>query len=161
MFLARYPGAEGVVTVDADGQHLAADVVRVAESFLATPDALVIGRGNSRGARPGAAGSATSSPAGCSAGWPGGGSPTHNRGCAASARRSPRGCSELAGERYEYEMNVLAACPRLPVPSGRRDRGGLPRRQPLVALQPVVDSVKIYSLLLGFSLSPLSARVRR
>ena len=38
-----FPGAAGIVTVDADGQHLAADVARVAAAFLERPDALVLG----------------------------------------------------------------------------------------------------------------------
>lgn len=37
------PNARVVVTADADGQHLAADVKRVAEAALAHPDALVLG----------------------------------------------------------------------------------------------------------------------
>lgn len=37
------PGAGGIVTVDADGQHLPRDVAKVAAAFAARPDALVIG----------------------------------------------------------------------------------------------------------------------
>lgn len=38
-----FPQAAGVVTLDADGQHLPADAVRVAECLLETPEALVLG----------------------------------------------------------------------------------------------------------------------
>ena len=68
----------------------------------------------------------------------------------------------LAGERYEYEMNVLAACPKLSVPlreveietvylDGNRSSH----------FNPVVDSVKIYSLLVRLSLSASLSRLRR
>lgn len=38
-----YPANEGVVTVDADGQHLPADIVRVSEAWEAAPEKLVLG----------------------------------------------------------------------------------------------------------------------
>jgi glycosyltransferase involved in cell wall biosynthesis len=41
--LQRHPDAAGVVTADADGQHLARDVAAVVETFRAHPDALVLG----------------------------------------------------------------------------------------------------------------------
>lgn len=41
--LRRFPNAVGTVTVDADGQHLPKDVIRVAESLLAYPKQLTIG----------------------------------------------------------------------------------------------------------------------
>ena len=41
--LRRYPDALGTVTVDADGQHLPKDVVRVAESLRRHPDRLTLG----------------------------------------------------------------------------------------------------------------------
>ncbi|MHB8880792.1 MAG: glycosyltransferase [Thermodesulfovibrionales bacterium] len=39
----NFKGAKGVITVDADGQHLPEDAAKVAETFLANPDRLVIG----------------------------------------------------------------------------------------------------------------------
>lgn len=44
--LQTYPDCKGVVTVDADGQHKAEDVVRCAREMLAHPEALVIGSRN-------------------------------------------------------------------------------------------------------------------
>jgi len=41
--LCRYPDAEGVITMDADGQHDPADACIVAERFRRSPDALVLG----------------------------------------------------------------------------------------------------------------------
>ena len=160
--LERHPEAEGIVTVDADGQHLAKDVVRVAESFLADAGAFVIGSRKFARDTP----------------WR---SRFGNRLTRQVFRRvagvrladtqsglrcfsrvlAPR-LRDLAGERYEYEMNVIAACTRLAVPfrevaidtvylDGNRSSH----------FDPVVDSVKIYLLLLGLSLSALAARFRR
>ena len=39
----HYPADEGVVTVDADGQHLPEDIVRVSEAWEAAPEKLVLG----------------------------------------------------------------------------------------------------------------------
>ena len=39
----HYPAEEGIVTVDADGQHLTRDVIRVSEDWQAHPNALVLG----------------------------------------------------------------------------------------------------------------------
>src|SRR5262245_59129913 len=41
--LVQMPWAAGAVTVDADGQHLPKDVLRVAEAFQKFPRALVLG----------------------------------------------------------------------------------------------------------------------
>jgi glycosyltransferase involved in cell wall biosynthesis len=41
--LLHFPDAVGVITVDADGQHLPADVAKVAEAMMEHPDALCLG----------------------------------------------------------------------------------------------------------------------
>jgi tetratricopeptide (TPR) repeat protein/glycosyltransferase involved in cell wall biosynthesis len=41
--LCRWPGVEGVVTADADGQHAPEDILRVAHRFLESPGSLVLG----------------------------------------------------------------------------------------------------------------------
>ena len=41
--LRSFPDATGVVTVDADGQHLPEDVIRIAESLSVNPDRLTLG----------------------------------------------------------------------------------------------------------------------
>lgn len=42
-FLCAYPAAIGVVTLDADGQHAAADALRCAQELCAHPDSLILG----------------------------------------------------------------------------------------------------------------------
>jgi glycosyltransferase involved in cell wall biosynthesis len=153
-FLEHYPAAAGVVTVDADGQHLAPDVARVADAFLAAPDALVIG------SRQFAAGTPWRSRVGNQLTrqvfrWVAGVRLADTQsGLRCFSRAVAAQLLTLAGERYEYEMNVLAACPRLKVPL---------REVPVAAVyldgnssshfNPVVDSVKIYALLLRTSLA--------
>jgi glycosyltransferase involved in cell wall biosynthesis len=153
-FLERYPAAAGVVTVDADGQHLAPDVARVAASFLAAPDALVIG------SRQFAARTPWRSRFGNRLTrqvfrWVAGVRLADTQsGLRCFSRAVAAQLLALAGERYEYEMNVLAACPRLKVPL---------REVPVAAVyldgnssshfNPVVDSIKIYALLLRTSLA--------
>lgn len=41
--LCTFPDCEGVVTADADGQHLAEDVLRVAQKLTERPDSMVLG----------------------------------------------------------------------------------------------------------------------
>lgn len=41
--LRRFPNARGTVTVDADGQHLSADIFRVAKALEDNPDRLTLG----------------------------------------------------------------------------------------------------------------------
>jgi glycosyltransferase involved in cell wall biosynthesis len=41
--LTNFPGCRGVVTADADGQHLPEDIARVADKLSANPDALILG----------------------------------------------------------------------------------------------------------------------
>lgn len=152
------PRVEGVVTVDADGQHRAPDVVRVAESFLEAPDALVIGaRRLGRG-----------TPLRSLLGnvltrwifrWTAGERVTDTQsGLRCFPRSAIPALLDLAGERYEYEMNVLAACPVI----------GLPLREVGIEavylegnrsshFHPLLDSMKIYFLLLRFTLSSLLA----
>ena len=153
-FLERYPGAEGIITVDADGQHRAKDVVLVAESFLADSGALVIGSRKF----------ARKSPWRSRFGnqitrqvfrWVAGVRLVDTQsGLRCFSRTIVPQLLALAGERYEYEMNVLAACSKMSVPlreveietvylDGNRSSH----------FNPVLDSVKIYSLLLRLSLS--------
>ncbi len=157
-FLEHCPGAEGIVTVDADGQHRARDVVRVAEAFLAAPDALVIGSRKFARQTPWRSrfGNRLTSRvfrwvAGVRLGDTQSGLRCFSRAIVPRLRT-------VAGERYEYEMNVLVACPKLSVPlreveietvylDGNRSSH----------FNPLFDSMKIYFLLLRFSLASLLA----
>jgi glycosyltransferase involved in cell wall biosynthesis len=160
-FLERYPDADGIATADADGQHRAEDVVRVAESFLAGQSALVIGSRKF----------AQHAPWRSRFGnritrqvfrWVAGVRLADTQsGLRCFSRTIAPRLMALAGERYEYEMNVLAACPKLSVPL--REVGIETvyfEGNPSSHFNPVVDSAKIYTLLLRLSLAALAARLR-
>jgi glycosyltransferase involved in cell wall biosynthesis len=145
----RHADAAAVVTVDADGQHRPDDVASVAASFLASPDALVIGtrrfgRGTPLRSRLG--NELTRRVFARLAGVRLGDTQSGLRCFPLSV--VPR-LLELAGERYEYEMNVLAACPGIPLAirevgietvyfDGNRSS----------YFNPILDSLRIYRLLL-------------
>lgn len=151
--LQAWPDAAGVVTVDADGQHLAADVAAVVASFLGRPDALVLGSrsfGRSVPLRSLLGNVITR------------GVFRLVVGTRIADTQSGLRCFPLAlvprflaleGERYEYEMNVLVEAHRI---AGIREVG-----ISTVYLQdnrsshfnPLADSMRIYFLLLRFSFS--------
>jgi hypothetical protein len=158
--LLAFPEAAGILTVDADGQHLARDVAKVAARFAARPAALVIGSRRF-----------------------GTGTPLRSRvgnvvtrhvfrvlaGRRISDTQSGLRCFPLSlaplllrleGERFEYEMNVLLALGRAAVEvleepistvyiEGNRSSH----------FRPLADSMKIYFLLIRFSCSSALAAV--
>jgi glycosyltransferase involved in cell wall biosynthesis len=155
---ASFPAARAIVTVDADGQHRPADVARVAADFLASPDALVIGARRFTGKVPlrSRLGNALTRTV---FRWVSGARLLDTQSglrCFPSTV-VPR-LLELEGERYEYEMNMLAACRWLPLPI---------REVPIETVylegnksshfNPFLDSMRIYFLLLRFTLSSLLA----
>ncbi len=104
---AHFPQTEGVVTVDADGQHLPADVARVSEEWAAHPEALVLGSRRFTGDVPwrSRTGNAiTRAVFRLSTGVAVFDTQTGLRAFAVS--RIPM-MLEMRGERYEYEINVL------------------------------------------------------
>ena len=110
------PEAEGVITVDADGQHLPDDVLRVAETFRAHRDALVTGSRRFTGNVPfkSRAGNAiTRFVFAISTGVKVYDTQTGLR--AFSRENIPRMLS-LKGDRYEYEISQLLYCCREMIP---------------------------------------------
>ena len=110
------PEADGVITVDADGQHLPSDVLRVAETFSAHKDALVTGSRRFTGNVPfkSRAGNAiTRFVFAISTGVKVYDTQTGLR--AFSRDNIPRMLS-LKGDRYEYEISQLLYCCREMIP---------------------------------------------
>jgi len=110
--LRRFPDTLGVVTVDADGQHLPEDILRVARALTESPDRLILG------VRTFAAGTPFRSRLGNL--WTCGefflltghrvrDTQTGLRGLPSALL--PR-LLELPGERYEYEIRMLVDCVR-------------------------------------------------
>lgn len=113
---AHFPQTEGVVTVDADGQHLPADVARVSEEWAAHPEALVLGSRRFTGDVPwrSRTGNAiTRAVFRLSTGVAVFDTQTGLR--AFSVSRIPM-MLEMRGERYEYEINVLLYATRQRIP---------------------------------------------
>ncbi len=110
------PDAEGVITVDADGQHLPDDVLRVAEAFRSHQDALVTGSRRFTGNVPfkSRAGNAiTRFVFAISTGVKVYDTQTGLR--AFSRDNIPRMLA-LKGDRYEYEISQLLYCCREMIP---------------------------------------------
>jgi glycosyltransferase involved in cell wall biosynthesis len=104
--LREMPGVQGVVTADADGQHIAADVVRVAAA-LRESGSVVLGVRRFRGAVPlrcRVGNWVTRGMFGLLTGVRLGDTQTGLRGI---PRRLLRELLQMEGERYEYEMVVL------------------------------------------------------
>lgn len=112
----RYPADEGVVTIDADGQHLPEDIVRVSEAWEAAPEKLVLGSRRFTGNVPfkSRAGNAiTRFVFALSTGTKVYDTQTGLR--AFSVFRIPM-MLEMKGDRYEYEINVLLYATRHCIP---------------------------------------------
>lgn len=110
------PGEEGVVTADADGQHLPADIVRVVEAFRQNPKALVLGGRRFTGNVPfrSRAGNAiTRFVFRISTGVAVYDTQTGLRAFAVS--RVPEMLT-LQGDRYEYEISQLLYCTKKDIP---------------------------------------------
>lgn len=156
LLAARGTALRGVVTADADGQHLPRDVRAVARRLAAGTAALLLGVrsfGPEVPFRSRFGNRLTRQVLRWVAGLRITDSQTGLRGLPpAFARR----CVTLEGERYEYEMNMLLAANRL----------GLPLVEVPIAtvylddnrsshFHPLVDSLKIYRVLFRFTLSSL------
>ena len=110
------PDGEGVVTADADGQHLVNDIIRVCEDWKEHPEALVLGSRRFTGRVPfkSRAGNAiTRFVFHVSTGVKVFDTQTGLR--AFSVKRIPM-MLEMRGDRYEYEINVLLYSTRHRVP---------------------------------------------
>lgn len=157
---AHFSEDEGVVTVDADGQHLTEDVIRVSEAWAKEPDALVLGSRRFTGKVPwkSRTGNAiTRAVFRLSTGVPVYDTQTGLR--AFSVKRIPMMLA-MKGERYEYEINVLLYATREHVPI----------REVTIAtvyiednasshFNPVRDAWRIYKMILLFAASSFLSAV--
>ncbi len=148
----------GVVTADADGQHLPGDVFKVAQTFLSKPDTLVIGSRKFRKDMPFRSyiGNVTTKHVfrllmGKKVADP-------QSGLRCIPRKTLPAFMRLSGEGYEYEMNMLM--------SAKQSKVAI-LEEPITTVyiddnrsshfNPLIDSMKIYFLLLRYSLSSLLA----
>jgi glycosyltransferase involved in cell wall biosynthesis len=153
-FYRNFPEVAGIVTADADGQHLPEDVERIARKFLLHPDCLVLG----------ARRFSTNVPFRSLLG-----NVLTKHLFRLVARRSitdtqsglrciPREAipflMRLTGEGYEFEMNVLLSAEALGIEIVEEEITTVYiERNRSSHFNPLVDSMKIYLLLFRFALS--------
>ncbi|SEG69903.1 Glycosyltransferase involved in cell wall bisynthesis [Bryocella elongata] len=155
--LSELPGAVGIVTADADGQHTVADIVRVAEALVASNDAVL-------GARSFAGSVPLRSRFGnvltryvfalATGAWLG----DTQSGLRGIPTKLLPGLMTLEGERYEFEMNMLAhLCSEgktvleIPIETVYIDGNRSSH------FSPIWDSMRIYFVLARFVLSSVVA----
>lgn len=155
-FLTALPGFAGLVTADADGQHTVRDIVRIAQALLSSSGRPVLGCRSFAGEVPlrsRLGNSLTRILFYFASGEKIGDTQTGLRGFPAALLPD---LVSLQGERYEYEMTVLAHLCR---------QGNAPLEVPISTIyidnnrssqfNPVRDSMRIYFVLLRFYASSL------
>lgn len=152
----QMPDQEAVVTVDADGQHLVKDIVKVCEEWNRRPDALVLGSRRFTGDVPfkSRAGNAiTRVIFGLSTGVRVYDTQT---GLRAFSRKNIPAMLGMKGERYEYEINVLlyATRNRIPIDEVTIDTVYINDNESS-HFHPLRDAWRIYKMILLFVASSL------
>jgi len=152
----HFPDALGIVTADADGQHLAEDIEKVARAFLRTPGAMLLGGRRFEGQVP----------------WKSRAGNTITRSVfffttkkllydtQTGLRVLPRAkwdqLIRLPGDKYEYEMAMLMRAGFMGL--GWREigiRSVYEEGNPTSHFDPIKDSMRIYKQILPFTASSL------
>jgi glycosyltransferase involved in cell wall biosynthesis len=151
-----YPDAAGVLTMDADGQHLPEDAIRVAEAHRTDPQALVLGTRQFQGDIPFRSRFGNVMTRHVLRYVSGINVTDSQTGLRLIPRHSWAACLRLEGEQYEYEMNMLLTA---------RETHMRVVEAPISTIyldgnksshfNPFLDSMKIYFVLLRFCLSSL------
>lgn len=154
----QYPADEGVVTIDADGQHLPSDIIRVSNAWEANPEKLVLGSRQFTGNVPfkSRAGNAiTRAVFAISTGVKVFDTQTGLR--AFGVFRIPM-MLEMKGDRYEYEINVLlyATRHRIPIEEVTIETVYIEDNKSS-HFNPIRDAWRIYKMILFFVASSLVA----
>lgn len=156
--LTELPTAIGVVTADADGQHAADDIVRVAEALVAAPRRFILGSRGFNGDVPFRSRMGNNITRNLFWMLAGHRIQDTQSGLRAIPIHRLGELMKLNGERYEYEMNMLAHLCR---------SGAPPVEVPIRTIyiennrsshfDPIRDSMRIYFVLLRFYFSSLIA----
>ncbi len=157
----HFPEDEGVVVVDADGQHLLPDVIRVCDELRAHPEALILGSRRFTGKVPPRSkigNTITRYVFALASGVMVYDTQTGLR--AFSVAKIPT-LLALKGERYEYEMYMLlgAAEQHIPMREVFIETVYLDEENSSSHFHPLRDSFKIYASILKFTCSSLIAFV--
>ena len=149
----------GIVTVDADGQHLVGDAVRVFEAAESAPDALVLGARNfDHNSVPfkSAWGNKTTKLAlRLTSGLD---LQDTQTGLRAIPRKLAERCLDIGSSRYDFETTMLLAAKRMVIDIVEVNVATVYRDGNRAShFRPIVDSIGIYWAFLRFSLSSLVA----
>ena len=112
----HYAADEGVITVDADGQHLPADVMRVCAAWEASPDKIILGSRRFTGKVPFKSRFGNALTRGVFAISTGVRLHDTQTGLRAFAVSRIPMMLDMSGDRYEYEINVLLYATRHKIP---------------------------------------------
>jgi putative flippase GtrA len=152
----KWPEAVGVVTADADGQHYPGDILNIRRTFLDTDEALVLGTRAFEGdipARSRFGNTTTRIALRLFLGRDVSDTQTGLRAIPASLWRSLAG---IRADRYEFELEMLVAAKHLNTPILQtRIRTIYEAGNKSSHFNPLIDSMRIYFVLLRFSMISL------
>lgn len=158
--LDSLPHCTGVVTMDADGQHHPDDVCKVAEELLALPDHLILGVrqfGNDVPLRSRFGNQATRLTFFLTTGQRLSDTQTGLRGI---PRKMLPVLLRLPSQGYEFELDMLLACKREACPLREVPiRTIYEKGNPTSHFNPLLDSLRIYFVLLRYSLLSLATAI--
>lgn len=154
-----YPDKLGVITVDADGQHLPEDVVNVYEEGVSKPHHLIMGcrdfSGDAIPLRSRFGNQATRLVMLIGSGLKLRDTQT---GLRAIPIRYARQLIDIPGNRYEFEMNMLTFTKRLQVPIQQTTIQTVYKNENDSShFRPILDSILIYRMFLMYSLSSVAS----
>ena len=155
--LTELPDCKGLLTADADGQHAPDDIVRVAEAFLASPDRVVLGSRTFSSDVPLRSRFGNELTRRIFAFVTGKKLLDTQTGLRLLPRALLPGLLALEGERYEYEMTVLAQLCRAEAPLEVPIRTIYIDGNRSSHFDPIRDSMRIYFVLLRFYFSSIIA----
>ena len=113
---AHFAAGDGIVTADADGQHLVSDIIRVAEAQRKNPDALILGSRRFTGTVPLRSRMGNGITRFVFAASTGGKVYDTQTGLRAFSAARATEMGVLSGERYDYEINQLLYCTKHRIP---------------------------------------------
>lgn len=156
-----YPDKLGVITVDADGQHLPEDIVNVYEEGVSKPHHLIMGcrdfSGDKIPLRSRFGNQATRLVMLIGSGLKLRDTQT---GLRAIPMRYARQLIDIPGNRYEFEMNMLTFTKRLQVPIQQTTIQTVYENENESShFRPILDSILIYRMFLMYSVSSVASFV--
>ena len=147
-YILENTSCEGVVTLDSDGQHTVEDTRKTVDALAQNPEALVLGGRRFSGKIPLRSRFGNSVTRGVFKMFTGASVYDTQSGLRAFSRKLMQELSELEGDRYEYEMNVLIVCAKRKIPIVEVPIETIYLEENKSShFSPIKDSFKIYKLI--------------